>query len=193
MATFAGLTLSTASAGYALQATSGGLTPATTGLIDALTPGTTAPTSGASGTVGYLAVHSQPTVVNAGTYFQLTVVVDNAQGATDTSFSGTVTLALAGNPGGATLGGNLTMPVSHGVLTYYGLTLNVPGSGYTIRATGDGLALAVSSPITVVNPPVRTRGDRPSARERRRQRDLRPGHRGRGRLRQPGCPATTGP
>ena len=90
--------------------------------------------------------------MDAGPYFQLTVVAKEA-GSTDTAFSGKITLSLAANPGGATLGGNLTMPVNNGVVTFYGLTLNVAASGYTIQATGSGITSAISSPITVVNPP----------------------------------------
>ena len=141
-ATFSGLTINTAGTDYTLQATGSGLTPTTT------TPFTeiTAP-------VPHLAVFDQPAAVIAGGYFQLTVVAEDAQGATDTSFTGSVTLALASNPGGATLGGTLTLPVSDGMLTFYGLTLNQPGSGYTIQATSSGFTPATTSPITVATPP----------------------------------------
>jgi hypothetical protein len=92
--------------------------------------------------------------VDAGRYFSMTVVAEDADGVADASFTGMVTLALAGNPGGATLGGNLTMPMYNGLLTFYGLTLNVAGPGYTIGATSSGFTPATSSPITVVDPPV---------------------------------------
>ena len=44
-----------------------------------------------------------------------------------TSFNGTVTLALASNPGGSTLGGTLTVTASGGVATFSGLTLDKSG------------------------------------------------------------------
>ena len=48
--------------------------------------------------------------MTAGSAFQVTVDVENSQGVTETNFTGGVTLTLASNPTGATLGGNLTMP-----------------------------------------------------------------------------------
>ncbi len=72
---------------------------------------------------------------------------------TEPSFIGNVTLALASNPTGATLGGILTMPASLGQATFSGLTLNLAGSGYTIVATSPGFAAATTPAITVVNPP----------------------------------------
>ena len=38
-------------------------------------------------------------------------------------------------------------------MTFYGLTLNLAGSGYTILASSSGFVAATTSPITVVNPP----------------------------------------
>jgi hypothetical protein len=108
-----------------------------------------------SGAVAYVAIVSQPAVVDVGSYFDLTVAVEDAQGATETGFTGKVTLALASNPDGATLGGNLTLPVTNGLLTFYGLTLSAAGSGYTIQATSSGFAPGITSPITVVNPAVK--------------------------------------
>jgi hypothetical protein len=125
---------------------SGGTTSTGTG-----SSGTSSSVTGSTGASPYLVISSQPTRVDAGPYFQLTVVVEEA-GSTDTAFNGKITLALAANPGGAILGGNLTMPVYNGQVTFYGLTLNVAASGYTIRATGSGLTSALSSPISVVNP-----------------------------------------
>ena len=88
-----------------------------------------------------------------GHYFQLSVIVENAQGVPETSYAGRVNLALVSNPGDSTLGGNLSMPAINGRVTFYDLTLNMPGSGYTIRATSSGFISATTSPITVVSPP----------------------------------------
>ncbi len=52
-----------------------------------------------------------PISVLAGKTFGLQVSVEDAQGNVATGFSGTVTLALATNPGPGTLGGTLTEPV----------------------------------------------------------------------------------
>ena len=47
-----------------------------------------------------------------------------------------MTLALATNPNGATLGGTLAVNASAGVATFAGLTLDKAGAGTTLRATG---------------------------------------------------------
>jgi len=142
VATFVGLTINTVGTGYTLQATSSGLTDATTAVVTVIL-----------GPVPHLAIFDDPGPVPVGSYFLVTVDVENSQGVTETSFTGSVTLALAGNPTGATLGGNLTLPVINGQITFYGLTLNVPGSGYTIQATSSGFAAATTSSITVLSPP----------------------------------------
>ena len=41
----------------------------------------------------------------------------------DTNFSGSVAVALSNNPGGATLGGTLTVTAQDGVATFSDLTL----------------------------------------------------------------------
>ncbi len=142
VASFTGLTLDIVGSGYALQATSSGLTAATTTHVTV-----------SLGPVPHLVLLSPPSAVTVGQYFQVTVIAEDSTGAIETSYTGEVTLAMASDPGGATLGGNLTMPVTDGKVTFYGLTLNVTGSGYAIRATGSGFSPAVTAPITVVDPP----------------------------------------
>ncbi len=143
LATFSNMTINAVGSGYTYQAISNGLTSAsTTSIAVVAVP------------VPYLVFSGQVSgAVGVGQYFQLTVVVENAQGVPETSFAGRVNLELASNPGGATLGGNLSMPVSNGRVTFYGLTLNVPGSGYTIQASSSGFNSATTSPITVASPP----------------------------------------
>src|SRR5262249_19231676 len=71
-----------------------------------------------------LVVTTQPPAsVTAGNSFGLSVQARDSSGNLITSFNGTVTLALASNPGGATLGGTLTVTASGGVATFSGLTL----------------------------------------------------------------------
>jgi hypothetical protein len=50
-----------------------------------------------------LAVTSQPPGVTAGAGFSVTVAAQDANGNVDHTYNGSVTLALANNPGGATL------------------------------------------------------------------------------------------
>ena len=142
VATFTGLSINVASAGYTLQATSSGLTAATT---SAVTVGV--------GPVPHLQIFDNPGPIIAGSPFEVTVDVEDSTGATEMDFAGTVTVVLARNPTGAILGGTLMMNAALGQATFYGLTVNVPGSGYTILATCDGFVAATTSLITVVTPP----------------------------------------
>ena len=63
--------------------------------------------------------------------------MENSAGQPDINYTGTVTIALANNPGGDTLKGTLTVPASQGVAIFSGLTLEVADSGYTINSDRD--------------------------------------------------------
>jgi hypothetical protein len=64
--------------------------------------------------------------------------------------SDTVSLSLSTNPGGGTLSGTLTLTVSGGLATFSGLSIDQPGSGYTLHATvGGGLPDIDSDPFTI--------------------------------------------
>jgi hypothetical protein len=139
IATFSGLTLNRPGSGYTLQATSGGLAPATTGSI------TVSPALAT-----HLAVTTQPPLsTTAGIPFGLVVAAEDGFGNVDPSYTGSVTLALAANPGGTSLGGVLTATASSGVATFSGLTLNAAASGYTVQASGGTLAPATTESIAV--------------------------------------------
>jgi hypothetical protein len=90
-----------------------------------------------------------PDSVAVGGGFGLMVKAEDASGNLATSFTGSVTLALADNPGGSTLGGMFRVSAVNGVATFSGLTLDQPGTGYTLTATGGGLAPATTSPFDV--------------------------------------------
>jgi len=101
-------------------------------------------------TTSQLVVTAQPPAsVTAGSPFGLTVTAENSSGNPITSFDGTVTVALAANPGNATLGGTLTATASKGVATFSGLTLTPAAAGYTLEVAASGLAAATTSAITV--------------------------------------------
>lgn len=57
-----------------------------------------------------------------------------------TSWSGSVTLSLKQNPGAATLGGTLTRKAENGVARFDDLTIDAPGTGYTLLASSGALA-----------------------------------------------------
>jgi len=77
------------------------------------------------------------------------VAAQDAQGTTVTSFSGTVTVALAGNPGADTLSGTKTVAAVNGVATFSTLSIDHAAAGYTLRATATGLTVT-SAPFAVV-------------------------------------------
>jgi streptogramin lyase len=90
-----------------------------------------------------------PASVTAGSSFGLTVQAEDSSGDLISSFNGAVTVGLATNPGGATLGGALTVTASGGVATFSGLSLNKAASGYTLVATTTGLGQGVTSAMIV--------------------------------------------
>lgn len=86
--------------------------------------------------------------------FGMVVAVENSAGQPDPFVqTGSITIAFKNNPGQATLGGTLTLPVTDGVAIFDGLTINSPGQGYTLDATYSlGLNVPVSSPFDVAGP-----------------------------------------
>jgi hypothetical protein len=145
VAMYSGLTLNRAGAGNILAVSAGGLSSISTSPVTVVAAPAT-----------HLVVVAQPPgSVNAGSPFGLAVVAEDGFGNIDPSFTGGVTLALANNPGGATLGGGLTVMASGGTATFSGLTLDRGGSGYTLQVTSSGLTGTLSSGFGVISPPVR--------------------------------------
>ncbi len=135
-ATFTGLTLNEPGVGYTLSVSSNGLTAATTTPFNV--------------TVPQLVVTAQPpAVVTAGISFGLTVTAEDSSGNADTSFFGTVTVALGINPGGGSIGGTLSVTAINGVATFSGLTLDEVGVGYTLSVSSSGLTAATSNAFDV--------------------------------------------
>jgi streptogramin lyase len=89
-----------------------------------------------------------PAFVAPGSTFGLTVTVNYLSGLVDTGFSGPVTVALV-NPGGATLGGNLTVNAKNGLAAFSGLTINQLGANYRLIAYTDPLTATYTTPVTV--------------------------------------------
>ena len=75
--------------------------------------------------------------------------VEDSYGNVVTTASGTVSVAFASNPTGATLGGTTSVTASSGVASFTNLTINKTGSGYTLRVSSTGLTSATSHPIKV--------------------------------------------
>src|SRR5205814_2130188 len=95
LATFSGLSLAKAGNGYALQVTAAGLSAATTNAFNVV------PAAASQ----LVITVPPPGSVAAGAGFNLSVAAEDALGNVTTSFSPTLTVALANDPGGATLGG----------------------------------------------------------------------------------------
>ena len=80
----------------------------------------------------------------------VTVQVQDANGNLETTATNAITLALAANPGGSTLGGTLTVNAINGVATFSDLTLNQLGNGYTLSASAPGLTGATSTAFNII-------------------------------------------
>jgi hypothetical protein len=64
---------------------------------------------------------------------------------------GSATLAIDANPNLGTLSGTTTLSFSSGIATFTDLSIDNPGSGYTLSATNGSLT-AISAPFDVINP-----------------------------------------
>lgn len=98
-----------------------------------------------------LAFTTQPSNAAAGATFGVAVTARTGAGATVTSFTGTVTLAIGTNPGGGTLSGTTSVSAVAGVATFSGLSINNAGTGYTLTANATGLTGATSATFNVTS------------------------------------------
>jgi hypothetical protein len=140
VATFSGLTVDIAATGYTIDAKASGLSEAVSSAFNMV-----------PAAASKLVVTTQPpTSVTAGADFGLVAKVEDKYGNVVTSYSGSVTVALGANPGDSTLGGTLTVTVVDGVATFSNLTLNNPGTGYTLKLSSGSLTGATTNPFNVV-------------------------------------------
>lgn len=102
--------------------------------------------SGGGGGGGtHLEFTTQPSSGTAGSLIgAVQVSVVNPFGQTDTSFSGTVSVALGSNPTSAVLGGTTSIAASFGVATFSDLTVSTAGTGFTLVASASGFSNATS-------------------------------------------------
>ena len=101
-------------------------------------------------TSSHLAFTTQPGGGPAGMAWaiQPVVTLQDGSGQVVAGTPQTVTLALQNGGLGATLNGNVTVATVAGVATFTGLSINQPGSGYTLTATGNTVD---TTPGTVVS------------------------------------------
>src|SRR5512135_3671442 len=102
-----------------------------------------------------LAFTVQPSAATAGVAITpgIQVTAYDDAGVVVTSFNGTITIALAANPTGATLQGTLTRGAVGGVATFSDLRLNRTGTGYTFVASSGALTTATSGGFTIAPAP----------------------------------------
>src|SRR2546426_12497037 len=63
-----------------------------------------------------------------------------------------ITMAIAANPGGATLGGTTSVGTVNGVATFSDLSIDKVGTNYTLAASSAGLTGVTSSALNINNP-----------------------------------------
>ncbi len=146
IASFTGLTITNAAAGYTLVANASGLTAATTGAFTI-----------SAGPATVLTFTTQPASVAAGAAITAVVTARDQYGNTAASFAANVTMTIASNPGGGTLGGTMSVAPSGGVASFTALTINKVGTGYTLTATpssGAPPAAATSATFNITPGPV---------------------------------------
>jgi len=144
VATFSTLSIDRSGSGYKLSATATGLAGAKS---SSFTINTGPPIQ--------LDFALQPDSTEAGATIGPTVQVivrDSLRNPVE-SFSGTVTVAVATNPGGGTLSGTTTVTAVAGVATFNDLSIDRTGVGYDLQATASGLASATSTAFAIIAGP----------------------------------------
>ncbi|MGH7613704.1 MAG: beta strand repeat-containing protein, partial [Gemmatimonadales bacterium] len=141
------LTIEKAGTGYTLSATT--LAAGVTGTISA----TFNITPAAATKLGFV-VQPSNTAVNAAITPAVQVAAQDAFGNTVTTFGGTVTIVIgtnAGVPGTLLTGGGATA-FSSGVATFSGLSINNPGTGFTLSASSSPALTDVISNAFSITP-----------------------------------------
>src|SRR5207247_10583846 len=80
------------------------------------------------------------------------VAVQAAFGNTVTAATHSVTAAIRNNPGGGMLSGTTAASAANGVATFSDLSIDKPGTGYTLAVSADGLFDATSTAFNIVAP-----------------------------------------
>lgn len=141
VATFADLNVNRAASGYTLQASSPGLTGATS-----------SPFNISAGAASKLVFSVQPGNSTSGAPVTpaVQVTVQDALSNTVTTATNGITIALGANPSAGTLSGTKTVNAVNGVATFSDLSIDRAGSGYTLTASASGLTGAASVPFDII-------------------------------------------
>lgn len=146
LATFGDLSINKTGSGYSLQATSSGLSTATSSTFD-ITPGPAA----------QLSINTQPSNAVAGANINpaVKVRIEDDQGNVVTTFTGDVSVAITSGSGaaGAVLSGTTTIAAVAGVATFSDLSIDKIGANYTFSISVAGLLDATSTVFDVIAGP----------------------------------------
>jgi hypothetical protein len=139
--TFSDLKVNKAATGYALAASTSGLTGATSSTFNI-----------AVGPAASLSFRLQPTPSGPGATMapSVQVAIVDSQGNILTQATTPVSLALGTNPTGAVLSGGAARTPVNGVATFPGLSIDRVGAGYTLLASAGTLPVATSHPVSVL-------------------------------------------
>ena len=139
VATFSGLTMTTAASGYTFVVSGGGLGEGITSAIN-VTP------AAASQVV---ITTEPPATVKLSSPFSIQASIEDAYGNLVTTATNIISVALAANPTGAVLGGTLSASANGGVAAFANLTINKVGNGYTLQLSSASLTGATTTAIDV--------------------------------------------
>ncbi|PYO45106.1 MAG: hemagglutinin, partial [Gemmatimonadetes bacterium] len=140
VASFGSLTLDKTSSGYGLTATAAGLSSTTSSSFTIT-----------AGTATQLVFGTPPSTTIAGHQISPAVKVRalDALGNLVPGFTGSVSVALGANPGGGTLSGTTPVAAVGGVATFFDLSINKTGTGYTLTASASGFAPVTSTAFDI--------------------------------------------
>src|SRR5438874_2505132 len=140
VATFGDLTVNQTGTGYWLTASATGLARAASSAFDVT-----------AGAATQLAFSTEPRTTVADHQISPAVKVRalDALGNPVPSFTGSVRIAPGNNPGGATLSGTTPVAAVSGVATFFDLSLNKTGTGYTLTASASGFAPVTSAAFDI--------------------------------------------
>src|SRR5438132_12280365 len=140
VATFGDLTVSQTGTGYWLTASATGLARAASSVFDVT-----------AGAATQLVFSTEPRTTVADHQISPAVKVRalDALGNPGPSFTGSVRDAGGNNPGGATLSGTTPVAAVSGVATFFDLSLNKTGTGYTLTASASGFAPVTSTAFDI--------------------------------------------
>jgi hypothetical protein len=140
VASFGDLSLNKSANGYWLTATATSLTSATSASFNIT-----------SGPATQIVFSTEPGNIIAGHQFSPAVKVRafDTFGNVATGFVSNVTVAIGNNPAGATLSGTNPVAAVSGTATFFDISVNKTGTGYTLTASGGGLGPITSSAFDV--------------------------------------------